>query len=143
MRFSRQWVPAAGLAATIAVAAYTVVNVYAQVADYRNAAFAEVRDAQGQVVLRGQFMVVDEDGDDIERKARLEQTGVIADAAGQAEVEYETRRPEVQEIEFSIRNVQPGAVYTFVIDNIEVGTATANRRGRAELDIKMRGGVTP
>lgn len=141
MRFLRKWVPGIGLLATIAAASYMVVHVHAQAADYREAAFAEVRDAQGQVVLRGQFVIVDDDDDDVERMARLEQTGVVPDAAGVAEVEYEKRNPDSQEIEFEIRNVQPGAVYTFVIDNIEVGTATANRRGRAEVDVHIRGGA--
>jgi hypothetical protein len=141
MGFIRQWVPGLGLVATVAAALYMVVHVHAQAADYRNAAFAEVRDAQGQVVLRGQFMPVDEDDDDVERKAELAQTGVDADATGEAEVEYETARPDAQEIEFSIRNVQPGATYTFVIDNIDVGSATADRRGRAGIEVDIQSGA--
>jgi hypothetical protein len=138
MGFMRTWVPGLGLIATVAAAFYMVVHVHAQTADYRNAAFAEVRDAQGQVVLRGQFMVVDEDDDDVERKAELAQTGVDGDATGEAEVEYDKANPDPQEIEFSIRNVQPGATYTFVIDNIEVGTATADGRGRAGIEVDIR-----
>lgn len=141
MSVMRQWIPGLGLALTVAAALYMVVHVHAQAADYRNAAFAEVRDAQGQVVLRGQFMPVDEDDDDVERKAELAQTGVDADAAGEAEIEYDMANPDVQEIEFSIRNVEPGSAYTFVIDNIEVGKATADRRGRAGVEIDIRSGA--
>jgi hypothetical protein len=50
-------------------------------------------------------------------------------------VETSTATPSEQEIEFSIRNVEPGLTYTFVIDGQDVGTATADRRGRAELDV--------
>jgi hypothetical protein len=60
---------------------------------------------------------------------------VDADAAGEAEVEFTTTAPAEQEVEFSVRNVAPGAVYTFVIDGIEVGSATADSRGRAELEV--------
>ena len=56
--------------------------------DFTNAATAQVRDAQGQIVLQGQFVApVEEDGD-LERRAMLAATGVDADAAGEAEVEF-------------------------------------------------------
>ena len=85
-------------------------------ADYTKAVFAEVRDAQGLIVLRGQFALADEEDDDIERKATLEPTGIDADAAGEAEVEFAKASPAVQEIEFAARNLQAGATFTFVID---------------------------
>ena len=47
-------------------------------------------------------------------------------------------RPSTQEIEFSVRGLQAGAVFTFVIDGQEVATATADRRGRAEVEIDVR-----
>jgi hypothetical protein len=132
-------IPVAGLFAILGVAAYMVVQLDGQAGtltgDFTNAAAAEVRDAQGQVVLNGQFQPVEEDDDDTERKAALAPTGVDADAAGEAEVEFTTTAPAEQEVEFSIRNVAPGAVYTFVIDGIEVGSATADSRGRAELEV--------
>ena len=47
----------------------------APTADLTNAAKAEVRDAQGRVVLQGQFMMpVEEDGN-LERRAVLTPTG--------------------------------------------------------------------
>ena len=142
----RQLIPLAGLAVTMAVVAYTVIQLGAQVptvtGDFSNAAVAEARDSQGQVVLRGQFVVEDEDDDDVERKAELKPTGVDADATGEAEVEFDADRPATtQEIEFTIRNVQPGAVFTFVIDGQDVTTGTANDRGtvEAELEVKRAG----
>jgi hypothetical protein len=106
--------------------------------DYTNAVIAEVRDAQGLIVLRGQFVLADEEDDDIERKATLEPTGVDADAAGTAEVEFARAAPAVQEIEFAARNLQAGATFTFVIDGNDLATVTADRRGRVEVELKVR-----
>jgi len=139
MTEKRQLIPFAGLLATIGIAAYMVAQLNGQPAsgDFTNAVAAEVRDAQGQVVLRGQFVVAEEDDDDTERKAVLEPTGVDADAAGDAEVEFSKETPSEQEIEFSIRNVEPGVAFTLAIDGIDVATATADRRGRAEVELEV------
>jgi hypothetical protein len=140
MTDKRQLIPIAGLIATIAVAMYMVARLDAQApaltANFSTAAVAEVRDSQGQIILRGQFAAVEEDDDDIERKAALTPSGGDTDASGEAEVETSRETPSQQEIEFSIRNVEPGVVYTFVIDGNEVGSATADQRGRAELEIE-------
>lgn len=143
----RQMIPAAGLLATAVAAVYMVVQLNGQAAqptaDFTNAALAEVRNAQGQVILSGQFQLVDEEDDDVERKATLAPTGVDADAAGEAEIEFSKSAPAEQEVEFSARNVPAGAVLTFVIDGTDVATATADRRGRAEaeLNVRMPGGT--
>ncbi len=145
MREKKQLIPIAGLLGTMAISAYMVTQLSGQgtapVGDFTNAAVAEVRDAQGQVVLRGQFVVAEEEDDDVERKATLEPTGIDNDAAGQAEVELARANPVEQEIEFSVRNLQAGGAFTFVIDGTDVATATADQRGRAEveLEIKMPG----
>jgi hypothetical protein len=145
MSNKRQMIPIAGLVAIVAVAAYMVVQLGAQPANvtgnFTNAAVAEVRDAQRQTVLQGQFVAVEEDDDDSERKAVLKPAGADPDAAGEAEVEFAKSAPVTQEIEFAVRNLQPGATYTFVIDGHDVATATADKRGRAEveLDVKMPG----
>ena len=139
MNHSRQLIPLGGLLATIAVAAYMVVQLNGQSAavDLSNATIAEVHDAQGQTVLRGQFVVDPEDDDDIERKAILESTGIDDDAVGTAEVEIERNGAALQEVEFSVRNLQPGVVLTFVVDGQTIGQATVNRRGRAEIDVDV------
>jgi hypothetical protein len=145
MSDKRQMVPIAGLVATIAVAVYMVVQLHAQdtapAGNFTNAASAEVRDAQGQVLLHGQFVAADEDDDDVERKAVLKPTGIVSNAAGEAEVEFDKTAPAKQEIEFSVTGLQAGAVVTFVIDGQEVGSATADKRGKAdvELDVRMPG----
>lgn len=140
----RQLIPAAGLLTTMAAAIYMVIQLSAQaptalVGDYANATIAEVRDSQGQIVLRGQFApAADEDDDESERKARLQATGVDTDAAGEAEVEIPKAAGANQEVEFSIHNVQSGATYTFVIDGNDVATATADAEGEAEVELEMK-----
>ena len=142
MNDRRQVIPVVGLLATLAAAAYMVVQLSGQTAsptgDFTNAALAEVRDAQGRVILSGQFRLEEEEDDDIERKAALAPTGVDADAAGEAEIEFSKAVPAKQEIEFSIRNVEAGAVLTFVIDGTDVATATTDGRGRAEVEFDVR-----
>jgi hypothetical protein len=142
MQDKRQMIPAAGLLAIAVAAVYMVVQLNGQATassgDFTNAAIAEVRDAQGQVVLSGPFQSVDEEDGDVERKAVLAPTGVDADAAGEAEVEFSKDAPATQEVEFSIRNVSPNAVYTFLIDGSSVATATTDGRGRVEVEVDVR-----
>ena len=147
MKMTRQqWIPLVGLVATIAVALYAVVQLQGQagqapVADFTKATTVQVKDAQGQIVLQGEFLApVEEDGG-LERRATLAPTAVDADAAGEAEVEFAKTAVTTQEVEFAVRNVQPGARFSFVIDGIDVASATSDRRGRAdvELDVRMPG----
>jgi hypothetical protein len=142
-----QVIPAAGVLSTIAFAACLVGQVSGQATpptgDFTNAATADVRDAQGVVVLGGQFAMADEEDDDIERKATLVATGVDTDAAGEAEVEFSKAAPARQEIEFSVRNLQPGVVFTFAIDGTDIATVTADRRGRAEIELEVQTTGTP
>ena len=144
---TRQIIPAAGLAATFVAVAYTVIQLSGQApqptGNFTNAALAEVRDAQGRVILSGPFKPVEEKDDDIERKATLAPTGVDADAAGDAEVEYTIATPVQQEVEFTVRNVEAGAVLTFVIDGVDVATVTADKRGRAEVELEVQMPGTP
>ena len=113
-------------------------------ADFTNAQLAEVRNAQGQVVLSGKFVVSEEDDDDIERKAPLAPTNFDPDATGEAEVEFSGAGNErQQEVEFSAKNLQPGGVYTFIIDGKVFATVTADSRGRAtiERDVPLPAGT--
>ena len=144
MSNKRQVIPIAGLLGTVGVACYMVIQLSAQAApnatgDFRNAAMAEIRDAQGRTVLQGQFAVVPEDDDDIERKATLKPTGVDADAKGEAEVEFAKTGEDNQEIEFSATGLDAGATFTCVIDGQTLATVTADKSGKAEveLDVKM------
>jgi hypothetical protein len=143
MNDTRQLIPIAGLVATFAMSAYMVTRLSGQASvptsDFRSAAIAEVHDAQGQPLLRGEFMAVDEEDDDVERKARLAPIGSDTDAIGEAEVEFAKVSPAQQEVEFAVRNLQPGTMVTLLIDGQTVGQATVDRRGRAEVEIQISG----
>jgi hypothetical protein len=139
---TRQWIPIGGLVVTVGIAGYMAAQLHAQAStpsvDFTQAATAQVRDAKGQIVLSGQFAApVEEDGA-LERVAVLVPSGVDADATGEAEVEYARTTPREQEVEFSVENVEAGAALTFVIDGTVVATATADRRGRAEVELDVR-----
>jgi hypothetical protein len=141
MGTTRQWIPAGGLLATVAAAAYAVVQLSAQAqpptGDFTNASTAFVRDAQGQTVLQGQFMApVEEDGG-LERRAMLAPAGSDADAAGEAEVEFARTGATKQEVEFTVRNLQPDATFVFAIDGTDVASAKTDRRGRAEVELDV------
>jgi hypothetical protein len=142
MKDRRQWIPFGGLLVIAALVGYMVVQLNAQAAavtaDFRKAVTAQVRDARGQVVLEGPFAAVEEDDDDIERKATLAPIGGDADAAGQAEVEFAKTAATEQDVEFSVQNVEAGAAFTFWIDGTEVGSAKADRRGRAEAELTVK-----
>jgi hypothetical protein len=142
MSNTRQIIPIAGLAGTLALAVYMVTQLHAQTmvpaADFTNAAIAEVQDSQGQIVLRGQFAVADEqDDDDVQRTAALQPAGPDTDAAGEAEVEFAKSAPTQQEVEFSVRNLAAGTSVTFLIDGQVIGQALVDRRGRAELEVDV------
>lgn len=110
--------------------------------DFTNATLAEVRNADGQVLLSGKFVAVEGESE-TERKATLAPTGIDADAAGEAEVEYcRDRNCETQEVEFTVTNVQPGLALTFTIDGREFATVTADKDGRADVerDVPFPGG---
>ena len=131
----------AGSAAAIAAALYLASSLGAQApaalpADLRNAAAAEVRSAEGQAVMRGDFTSVDEDDDDTERKAALKPADG-GKGTGDAEVEFAKDQPKEQEVEFLGRDLTPGAEYSLLIDGHEVAKATADKRGRIEIEVSV------
>lgn len=135
----RKALPAAVIVAVI-VTAYAVARFNGQdgvqSADFRNAATAEVRDSAGKVVLHGTFMLVEEEDDDIERKAALApRTG--GEVMGEAEVEFATEMPADQEVEFAARGLTAGATYTLVVDGREVASVVADPRGRIAIELSV------
>jgi hypothetical protein len=145
MLSTRKAVPVAVILAFIAITGYAVARYNAQEpaiqsADFRNAVTAEIRDSHGELVLRGAFMLVEEEDDDIERKAPLA-AATGGEVMGEAEVEFATEMPADQEVEFTARGLVAGATYTLVVDGREVATVTADPRGRIaiELDVPLPG----
>jgi hypothetical protein len=120
------------VAAVLAVAAMTgyvvaVFNVRKPTlasADFRNAVTAEIRSSQAEIVLRGTFMLVEEEDDDIERKDALAAT-TGGEVMGEAEVE------------FAARGLVAGATYTLVVDGRLVATVAADPRGRIAIELEV------
>jgi hypothetical protein len=143
-RTRRQIIPIAGLLMTMAASAYMVARMHGQTtavtADFSSAAIAEVRDAEGKVLLRGTFAATDEADDDIERRAVLASEGG-GSGRGEAEVEISRQDRSKQEVEFSVDSLTPATALTFSIDGVQVATATTDDRGHAEieLDVTMPG----
>ena len=143
MQLNNQFIPIVGLGVIIAAGAYMVVHLHSQEANairgnFTNAQQAEVRDAQGQAILQGPFVQVDEEDEDMERKAALKATGIDPDASGEAEVEFAKAAPTSQEIEFTLRGLDPGAAYTLVIDGQSLTTVKADTRGRVEIELDVK-----
>jgi hypothetical protein len=134
----------AGLVITMAFGAFSIVELKGQQAsqvtgDFRNAAMAEIRDAQGQVLLSGTFAPVDaDDRGEVERLAKLSAANTSIKATGEAEVEYQTETPTDQEVEFAAEGIAAGTDVTFVIDGTTVGTAKANSKGKVEIEIAVK-----
>lgn len=155
MKSPVQKIAIAGLLATIAIAAVMIVQLRAQKAeqiagDFRGAQTAEIRDAQGAVLLRGTFALAEQDAgeeDEVERKAPLTAVsggataGVDAGRAmtGEAEVEYQRATPAVQEVEFTVIGLPAGTAVTLVIDGTPLTSATADKNGKAEAEVDVKG----
>ena len=143
MGTTRQWIPIGGLLVVLFGAVYAAAEMneetqaQAPAGDYTNAATAQVKDGQGQVLLQGQFGApVDEDGG-LERRAILQASVAGSNADGEAEVEHAKTGATKQEIEFNVRRLQPGISITFVIDGKDIATATTDRQGRAEVELDV------
>jgi hypothetical protein len=140
MLTARKAVPAAVIVTVIALTGYVVARFNGQdaiqSADFRNAATAEIRDSTGKVVLRGTFKLVEEEDDDIERKAALTPT-TGGEVMGEAEVEFATEMPADQEVEFAARGLTVGAAYTLIVDGREVASVVADRRGRIAIELEV------
>jgi hypothetical protein len=135
----------AALAGLLAVIIVATVQLRGEPAaqitgDFRNAAVAEVHNAQGQVLLRGEFAVVDaDDAGEVERHATLTSSAQDVRATGEAEVEYQSDKPTEQEVELTVKGLNAGTAITFVIDGQRVATATADRRGGVEIELAVKG----
>ena len=106
------------------------------VGDLSNATTVEVKDSTGTVILRGHFVELPEDDDDVERKATLIGSGATANATGEAEIEVSRTNNRLdQEVEVSVSNLTPGATYTVFVDAKLVGTFQTNTNGKAEMEL--------
>jgi hypothetical protein len=108
----------------------------ADVGDLSNASTAEIKDNAGTVALRGHFVEIPEDDDDVERKATLTGSGPTAKATGEAEIEVSrTNNLLDQEVEVSVSNLAPGTTYNVFVDAKQLGTFQTNQSGKGELEL--------
>ena len=98
-----------------------------------NAKTIEIKDANGQVILRGNFAPEDSDKDDSELEAILVGTG--SKAKGRAEIEYEQKNNAVtkQELELELEGLAASATVTIVIDGKDLQTVAVDKSGDADL----------
>lgn len=142
MRPMKKTTTLAGLGVAVVVAVGSAIYASGQqppmTGDFRNAVAAEIRDAQGQVLLRGTFAPVDSDEDDeVERLATLAPIAPGSSATGEAEVEHRKSEPNVQEVEFQVSGVPARSSLTLVLDGKPVVTVTADDKGKAEAEINV------
>lgn len=134
----------AGLIAIAAASSIAVAQLNGEPAqsiagDFRNAAVAEVHDAQGQVLMRGSFAPVDSDDEgEIERLAPLTAVQSQVTAKGEAEVEYQTDAPTEQEVELTLSGLTAGTEIAFVIDGTRIAGAKADNRGRVNIEVAVK-----
>ena len=131
----------AALAIVIGVADLSGQRAAQITGDFSNAAVAEIHDAQGQVLLRGEFAPIDnDDKGEVERHAKLGAIAAGLTASGEAEVEYQADTPAEQEVEVSVTGLAPGTAITFVIDGKQIASGTADKRGTFEFEQKVKTG---
>ena len=108
------------------------------VGDLAVAKLVEIKDAAGQSVLSGSFVIENKQDGDVEGKALLTGTGINAEAKGEAEFEVSTNRNGgmEKELEISVRKLVPGTSFSVFVDGQQVATFSTDQRGAAELEMK-------
>lgn len=138
MNQRKAWTTAVVIVAVLSTAAYWSVQVRGQAPAGAMPVTAEIRDAVGQVILRGQF-APDDDDDDDEWRAVLEGTGADADAAGVVQVERSRTNQADSDVEFSLANVPGETAYTLAIDGVDLVTVRVGAGGRVSVDLDTDG----
>jgi hypothetical protein len=143
MALLRRRLPVIGLIFVCLGAAYAVAQsrpdptaIPAAIGDLATVVQAQVRAADGTVVLAGQFGEATLDGRETERTATLTATAGSG-ATGTAEIELVTRDGKVErELELEADGLTPNTAYSFVIDQQTAATFTTDARGSTELELK-------
>lgn len=108
------------------------------VSDLAAAKLVEIKDAAGQIVLSGNFIVENKRDGGVEGKALLTATGINAGAKGEAEFEVSKNRNGAteKELEVSVRKLAPATSFSMFVDGKQVATFSTNQRGAAEVEMK-------
>ena len=136
----------AGLVAVAGLATVAVVQSSGQqqsaiTGDFRNAATAEVHDAQGNVIATGTFAPVEsEDAGEVERLAPLTSAASGGTATGEVEVEYVADKPTEQEVELTLTGAAAGSEVTLIVDGQRVLTAKAGKNGKVDAEVIVKSG---
>lgn len=106
--------------------------------DLAAAKLVEIKDATGQIVLSGNFVLENRQDGDVEGRALLTGTGIHAESKGEAELEVSTLRNggTEKELEVSVRKLAPATLFGIFVDGQQVATLTTNQRGAAELEMR-------
>ena len=108
------------------------------IGDLAAAKLVEMKDAAGQIVLSGNFVVENKQDGHVEGKALLTGTESNPAAQGKAEFEISTNKNggTEKELEVSVRKLAPGTSFSLFLDGQQIATFSTNQRGAAELEMK-------
>lgn len=108
------------------------------IGDLAAAKSVEIKDAAGQIVLSGTFVIENKLDGAVEGKALLTGTGINAEAKGEAEFEVSKNRKGAteKELEVSVRKLAPSTSFSMFVDGQQVATFTTNQQGAAEVEMK-------
>lgn len=109
------------------------------VSDLTTAQVVEIRDGNGTVVLKGAFVKKSDKTDKVELNAALTATSGNT-GQGKAEIELEKSGGRVakQEIEVTVKRLQPQAMFKLYVDATEVASFTTNGKGDADLKFSSK-----
>jgi hypothetical protein len=93
----------------------------------------EISDANGQTVLKGNFIDLNE----VERTAALVGEGSSANARGKASIEISKKKNGFteKELEVETQNLAARSVFKIIVDGQEVASFTTDHTGKAELEL--------
>lgn len=93
----------------------------------------EISDANGQTILKGEFVESGNDLNEIERTAML----AGGSARGKASIEISNKKNGFTEKELEVEtyNLAARAVFKVLIDGLEVASFTTDHTGKAELEL--------
>lgn len=97
----------------------------------------EISDANGQTILKGNFIESGNDLDEVERTAALVSEGGSANARGEASIEISKKKNGFteKELEVETHNLAARSVFKVIVDGQEVASFTTDAAGKAELEL--------
>jgi hypothetical protein len=120
-----------------AVEARPAAVVSATLSDSADGHLVEIRDAQGAVVLSGEFRSRVDSIGNTEKDAELTaQTGESVIGEIELEIPAASRQHRRPELEVDVIHLRPRHRYSVVIDDRTVGTFVTDDRGNADMELQ-------